>query len=118
MPWNQLSPRFAHQSPTQDRPPPLTMVTLAIINDDPASSAFYASTELEMLLEWAQTGQFILALVATDRAELTLVCVDPVDAVTARVNQLPLVEAGIAFADIRAVTTFRLDAALRFSPPH
>lgn len=118
MPWNHLSPRFVSQSPTQDRAPPLTMVTLAIIHDDPASSAFYASTELEMLLEWARTGHFILALVAIDRAELTLVCVDPVDAVTARINQLPLVEAGIAFADIRAVTTVRLEGALPLSPPH
>lgn len=115
---NHVPPRFAHQSPTQDRPPPLTMVTVAITHADPASSAFYASTELEMLLEWAKTGQFILALVATDRAELTLVCVDPVDAVAARVNQLPLVEAGIACADIRAVTTLRLDERLRLPPPH
>ncbi len=118
MSWNQLSPSFANQSPTQERPPPLTMVTLAIVGDDTGSSAFYASTELEMLKEWARTGQFVLALVATDRAELTLVCVDPVDAVTARVNQLPLVEAGIACADVRSVTTLRFDRAIPVRPPH
>lgn len=108
MSWNHVSPGFGHQSCSPDRPPPLTMVTLAIVHHDPAASAFYAAADFDMLLEWARTGQFILAFSANERAELTLVCADPVDAVAARVKQMPLVEAGIAFADIRAVSTLRL----------
>lgn len=118
MSWNHLSPGIAQRLPAQDRSPPLTMVTIAIIHNDPGSSAFYGSTALEMLMDWARTGHFILALVATDRTELTLVCIDPVDAVTAQVNQLPLIEAGIAFADIRAVTTMRFEGTAPWWPVH
>lgn len=118
MPWKHLSSWIAQRSSSlgYSPPPPLTLVTIASTADDPDASAFYASTEFEMLMEWAKTGQFILAFATHDRSELTLICADPVDEVVARVNQLPLIGAGLAQADIRAVSSLRLpigsDAAI------
>ncbi len=116
MPWNQLSSWFARQVPVRGDPPPaLTLVTLNITDHDPDARAFYAATEFDMLVEWARTGQFILGFAAGERSELTLLCADPVAAVTARINELPLVQAGIASADIRAVTMLRLAATPQFA---
>ncbi len=118
MPWNQLSPRFAYPSPSEDKPLHLTLVTLALVNDDPAANAFYASTEFEMLTDWARTGKFVLAFAADDRAELTLVCADSVEIVRTRVKLLPFVEAGIAIADIRAVSILRFAGFYNPTPTH
>ena len=112
MPWKHLSSWFAQRSSSHGySPPPLTLVTIGSTADDPDAWAFYESTEFKMLMEWAKTGQFILAFATNDRSELTLICADPVDEVVARINQLPLICAGLAHADIRAVSSLRLPIA-------
>lgn len=112
MAWRQL---FAWLYPS-DKPPvyppmPLTLVTLSAC-ESPSSAelAFYGDAEMAALSEWARAGRLLLAFMATEREELILVCAEPVEAMRDHVAQLPMVAAGLASADVRAVMSMRLHA--------
>lgn len=91
---------------------PLTLITLRGI---PGSSvdevAFYTGSEFDALVEWAVNGRFVMAFVARDRDELTLLCTEPIEVMRMHVNSLPLVAAGLAEADIRVVSILRVPGA-------
>lgn len=83
---------------------PLCLVTLTIkASAETDEVAFYRNAEFEMLVEWARMGRFVLALNAADRNELTLLCSEDLAAMTAEVQRLPLVAAGLVQCDIRMV---------------
>jgi hypothetical protein len=105
MAWQRLQDWLVGRSSfTVDETMPLTLVTLtAKPTAESEEMAFYRNAEFEMLVEWARMGRFILALNAVDRNELTLLCVENLDEMTAEVQRLPLVAAGLACSDIRVV---------------
>lgn len=110
MPWNLLYSWYATMRRGQKEPPmPLTLITLRGI---PGSSedevAFYTSAEFDALVDWAMNGRFVMAFVAQERDELTLLCTESVAVMQAHVGSLPLVAAGLAQADIRLVSMLRL----------
>jgi hypothetical protein len=100
-PLGSLSPNMA-----------ITLVTLRI---EPSAAneevSFYRSAEYDALLTWARMGRFILALAATDRDELTLLCLQTPDEMRAEIEDLPLVAAGLAKYDIRPAMSLRMDDA-------
>lgn len=110
MPWHRLIDWFAGKRsglPGSDMP--LTLVTLSAVEAaEKAEVAFYSDAEYAALVEWARMGRFILALSASDRDELTLLCVQTPDEMRAEVENLPLVSAGLATFDIRKVMPLRL----------
>lgn len=110
MPWHRLIDWFAGKRsglPGSDMP--LTLVTLSAVDAaESAEVAFYSDAEYAALIEWARMGQFILALSACNRDELTLLCVKTPDEMRAEVESLPLVSAGLATFDIRKVMPLRL----------
>lgn len=89
---------------------PITLVTLRI---EPSALrdevSFYRSAEYDALLEWARMGRFVLALVTTDRDELTLLCLQSPEEMRAQIVHLPLVCAGLASYDIRPAMSLRMD---------
>lgn len=96
---------------------PITLVTLRIESSAAADEvSFYRSAEYNALLEWARMGRFILALAADERDELTLLCLQSPEEMRAEIEELPLVSAGLASADIRAVMSLRMDEAERGTP--
>jgi hypothetical protein len=105
MAWHRLQDWLVvRRSFTADESMPLTLVTLTVMaNAQRDEVLFYADAEFEMLVEWARAGRFILALNAVDRNELTLLCVENVPDMTAELERLPLVMAGLASFDIRVV---------------
>ncbi len=110
MPWNLLYSWYANLRRGQKEPPmPLTLITLRGI---PGSSedevAFYTTAEFDALVDWAMKGRFVMAFVACERDELTLLCTESVPVMRAHVSGLPLVAAGLAEADIRLVSMLRL----------
>lgn len=110
MPWNLLFPwsASARRGP-KESPMPLTLITLRGIPGSKADEvAFYTSAEFEALVDWAMNGRFVMAFVARERHELTLLCTESVAAMQAHVSSLPLVAAGLAEADIRMVSMLRL----------
>lgn len=114
MPWKLLSSWYdARHRPALCTPMPLTLVTLRGLGGSSAEEvAFYADAEFEALVGWAASGRFVMAFAALDRDELTLLCPDSPDAVLMRVNDLPLVAAGLATADVRIVASLRPTAHL------
>lgn len=105
MPWRRLQDWLAgRRSFVVDKAMPLTLVTLTAATTAEADElAFYSNAEFDMLVEWASMGRFILALNGINRNELNLLCVEDVAEMTAEVERLPLVVAGLACYDIRAV---------------
>jgi hypothetical protein len=88
----------------------ITLVTLRIAPTAGTDEIkFYRSAEYDALMEWAKMGRFILALAATERDELTLLCVQPPDEMRAQVEELPLVAMGLATFDIRQVMSLKMD---------
>ncbi|TRW17539.1 hypothetical protein [Glacieibacterium frigidum] len=117
MPWNDLPAWYArvHDTP-RDAGPTLTMVTLRTVAGVTAADVdWHRDTEFGTLVDWAKAGFFVLGFTAVDRAELTLFCALEPDEITARVAQLPLVAAGLAHADIRAVSSLRLTRPLELA---
>lgn len=110
MPWQRLQDWLSGRRRFQlAETMPLTLVTLAAMDHAEAEEvAFYSDAEFDALVEWARMGRFILALTATDRPELTLLCVEGLAEITDEVRQLPLVSAGLASFDIRVVMPLRL----------
>ncbi|OYY68147.1 hypothetical protein [Sphingomonas sp. 28-63-12] len=110
MPWKMLHSWYATLRRGQADPPmPLTLVTLRGMEDSTQDEiAFYAEAEFEALVDWAANGCFVMAFVARERDELTLLCTESVETMQMRVRELPLVVAGLAHADIRTVATVRL----------
>lgn len=110
MPWHQLYSWYVDLRRGRERSPmPLTLVTLRAL--DGASEeelAFYSSAEFDALVDWAMKGRFVMAFVADDREELTLLCTEPIAVMQAHVGDLPLVAAGLAEADLRQVSMVRL----------
>jgi hypothetical protein len=88
----------------------ITLVTLRI---EPAAGSeevgFYRGAEYDALLEWAKMGRFVLALVGTDRDELTLLCIQSPEEMHREVAKLPLVAAGLATFDIRPAMSLRMN---------
>lgn len=110
MPWNLLSSWYASlRRGHKDPPMPLTLITLRGIPGSSADEvAFYTSAEFDALVDWAMNGRFVMAFVASDRDELTLLCTESVAVMQTHVSSLPLVAAGLAEADIRLVSMLRL----------
>lgn len=110
MPWKMLSSWLATAQRSPDRMPmPFTLVTLR--GRDAVSAeevAFYADAEFTTLMSWAASGRFVMAFAALERDELTLVCTGCADVVRGQVAELPLVAAGLASADVRAVDSLHL----------
>lgn len=119
MPWRHLSAWFAERgNPVSGTPMPLTLVTLRGTEPpDHAAMAFHAEAEFEALVLWALAGRFVLALTTLDRAELTLLCTEPVVTLYPHVHALPLMAAGLASADLRPVMSVRLTPPL-LAPAH
>lgn len=110
MPWHRLIDWFTGKRPAPlGRPMPMTLVTLSAITPMAIDEfEFYGDAEYAALLEWARMGRFILALSATERDELTLLCVQTPEEMRVEVEMLPLVAAGLARFDIRVVMPLRL----------
>ncbi len=110
MPWQKLQDWLAgRRRYFVAETMPLTLVTLSAMENAAAEEvAFYSDAEFDTLVEWARMGRFILALSGTDRAELTLLCVEGLAEMTAEVERLPLVTAGLARYDIRVVMPLHL----------
>lgn len=110
MTWKLLSSWFAAGDRRAGRMPmPFTLVTLCGRATAPREEvAFYAAAEFEALRAWATSGRFVMAFAADERDELTLVCTGPVDLVKMQVAELPMIAAGLASADIRAVSSLHL----------
>lgn len=110
MPWNLLYSWYASLRRGQkETPMPLTLITLRGIpgsNEDEV--AFYTAAEFDALVDWAMNGRFVMAFVARERDELTLLCTEPPAVMQSHVSSLPLVAAGLAVADIRLVSMLRL----------
>lgn len=118
MPWRRLNSWYAGLRRGRQEPSmPLTLITLRSIPGSTADElAFYTGAEFEALVDWAKNGRFVMAFVARERDELTLLCTESVAAMRAHVGRLPLVAAGLAEAEIRLVSMLRLtDPAI---PPH
>lgn len=110
MPWHRLIDWFSgRRTGLPDGDVPLTLVTLSTM-DHAASEevAFYSDAEYAALIDWARMGRFILALSASERDELTLLCVESPEEIVEEVKGLPLVSAGLATYDIRRVMPLRL----------
>lgn len=110
MPWNLFHSWYASMRPgAREQAMPLTLITLRGI---PGSSdeevAFYSRAEFDALVDWAMNGRFVMAFVARERDELTLLCTETVAVMETHVSNLPLVAAGLAQADIRMVSMLRL----------
>lgn len=116
MPWNDLPAWYARaQGAPGDAAPPLTMVTLRTVAGATAADLdWQRDAEFATLVEWAEAGYFVLGFTAVDCAELTLLCALETAEIRARVALLPMVAAGLAHADIRAVTSLRLTRPLDF----
>ena len=110
MTWRKLSSWFVGPDRTAGRiPMPFTLVTLCGRTDASRDEvAFYSDAELAALRAWAASGRFVMAFCAEERDELTLVCTGSVDMVRAQLAELPMVAAGLASADIRAVSSLHL----------
>lgn len=110
MPWKLLQSWYmSFRSPNRDQPMPLTLVTLCGKAGTSADEvAFYTSAEFDVLVDWAMNGRFVMAFVARDRDELTLLCTESIDVMQMHVRSLPLVAAGLADVDIRTVSMLRL----------
>lgn len=110
MAWQWLQPWLVGRGDISIDPQmALTLVTLTARADAERDEiAFLADAEFEMLVEWARTGQFILALSAVDRSELTLLCVENASEMTRQVERLPTVAAGLAFFVVRTVMPLQL----------
>lgn len=110
MPWKFMHSWYASLRRGAEPPPmPMTLVTLRGIPGSPEDEvAFYSDAEFDALIDWAKNGRFIMAFVARDRDELTLLCTESVEVMEIHVNGLPLVAAGLADADIRIVSMLRL----------
>ena len=110
MPWKLLSAWFAEQHDARlAATPALTLVTLRLATSATADGiAFYRQAEFGTLMKWANEGRFVLAFTALDRDELTLLFTEDVVAVRSVVSELPLLDAGLAEADVRSVATLRL----------
>lgn len=113
MPWLRWIERFSKRPSGLLGPNmPVTLVTLRIEASAVADEvSFYRGAEYDALLEWARMGRFILALAAEDRDELTLLCLQSPEEMRAEIEELPLVSAGLASADIRKVMSLRMDEA-------
>lgn len=111
MPWLRWIDVFSRRSSgSLAANMPITLVTLRIeptAGNDEVS--FYRGAEYEALMKWARMGRFILALAATERDELTLLCVQSPEEMRAEIAELPLVSAGLATFDIRPVMSLRMD---------
>lgn len=111
MPWRRSTLWLSgRRSPLLDDAMAFTLVTLSAI--EPAEHdevAFYRDAKYAALVEWAKMGRFILALAATERDELTLLCVETPAEMRMRVQELPMVAAGLARFDIRTVMSLRFD---------
>lgn len=110
MPWNRLASWYSNWRRGQrETPMPLSLVTLrglpGLSGDE---VAFHTAAEFEALTEWAKNGRFVMAFVALERDELTLLCTETPAEMEAHVSILPLVAAGLAVADIRLVSMLRL----------
>lgn len=117
MPWNDLPAWYAraHDAPC-DAGLPMTMVTLRTVAGVTATDVdWHREAEFGTLVEWAEAGDFLLGFTALEHAELTLFCALEPAELSARVAQLPMVAAGLAQADIRAVTGLRLTQPLGFA---
>lgn len=112
MPWKQLSSwSAASRRSTDEAPTPLTLVTLSgTVGASADEVAFYADAELAALMAWAASGRFVMAFVALEREELTLVCPASVEATIKQISELPLIAAGLATADVRLISSLRLNA--------
>lgn len=110
MPWSELAGWLAAQPARSAWPVDcMTLVTLSLNGSvRPEELEFYRCAEQAALSEWAVSGGFILALAATERAELTMLCPDTAEQVSALVDRLPLVTAGLACSDVRAVRPVRV----------
>ncbi len=111
MPWLRWIEWFSKRPAGQLAPNmAITLVTLRV---EPSARvdevSFYRSAEYDALLEWARMGRFILALAATERDELTLLCLQSPAEMQAEIADLPLVSAGLATYDIRPVMSLRMD---------
>jgi hypothetical protein len=96
----------------------LTLVTLEIAPSAEADEVtFYRGAEYEALLDWARMGRFVLALVAEERDELTLLCLQSPEEIRREIAGLPLVSAGLARVDIRRVMSLKMDDPIG-SPLH
>lgn len=111
MPWLRWINLFAGRAPRSLVPNmTITLVTLRVVAEAMSEEvAFYCHAEYEAILEWARMGHFILALAATDRDELTLVCVQTPEEMRLLIDDLPLVTAGLATFDIRSAMALRMD---------
>ena len=110
MTWHNLNDWFSRRpAETLQGDVSLTLVTLSTM-DHAASEevAFYSDAEYAALIDWARMGRFILALSASERDELTLLCVESPEEIVEEVKGLPLVSAGLATYDIRRVMPLRL----------
>ena len=110
MPWKKLQSWFESLRRGQNEPPmPLTLITLrGVAGTSEDEVEFYRHAEFDALVDWARNGRFVMAFVARDRDELTLLCTESVGAMEVHVGELPLVAAGLAEADIRTVSMLRL----------
>jgi len=111
MPWLRWIEWFPKRPAGSLKPDmAITLVTLRIAPSAGTDEVtFYRSAEYDALLEWAKMGRFILALAATDRDELTLLCLQSPDEMRALVEELPLVAVGLATFDIRQVMSLKMD---------
>lgn len=111
MPWLRWIEWFPKRPSGSLKPDmAITLVTLRIVPTAGTEEVtFYRSAEYDALMEWAKMGRFILALAATERDELTLLCLQSPAEMRAQIEELPLVAVGLATFDIRQVMSLKMD---------
>lgn len=109
MPWQRLQDWIESKPPSStnlqlDLTRPLTLATLSLRPDAAVEEVrFYRDAEFELLSHWAAQGSLLLALVSLMGNEITLLCPLPLPRMRAKLEDLPLLGAGLATATLRPV---------------